>query len=169
MKKIFILLLLFLIGCSAQGLNSGVHKECERYYSNLAEISYLLEMDLSEPEEVFFYEPADCKARFKIKDTVFDLYYYKNESTDDFYKNFNHEVMYISNCAGALCDELTEFHYSGPPRKLDVVCKNDFAIIKNKHERTNHTITCDHFKTQNKYMPRTWVCDFNDLVKASCS
>ena len=170
MKKInLFLLVLILTGCSAQGLDSGSNKECDRYSSNLAEISELLGADLPNPEEVFFYEPADCKAKFKVKDTVFDLYYYKNKSTEDFYKNFNHEVMHISDCSGALCDEINEFHYIGLPRGLEVTCKNDFAIIKNKHEKTNYTIDCDYFKTQNKYAPRTWVCDFNDLVKASCS
>jgi hypothetical protein len=175
MRKIFaLLLLLMLLGCSAQGVDSGSNtdpcvQKCDRYYSNLKDISELLGADLSKPEELICSEPLDCTAKFRIKDTSFDLYYYKNASTEDFYKNFNHEVMHISNCAGPLCEEFNEFHYVGAPRGLEVICKEDFVIITNKHERTNHTIDCDAFKTQNKYNPRTWVCDFNDLVKASCS
>lgn len=175
MRKLFsLMLVLLLAGCSAQGIDDSgstdkCSQECERYYSNLAAISELLGAELSKPKEVICSEPLDCTAKFQIDDTSFDLYYYKNESTEEFYKNFNHEVMHISNCAGPLCGELAEFHYVGAPRKLEVICKDDFVKITNKHEKTNHTINCDVFKTQNKYNPRTWVCDFNDLVKASCS
>lgn len=174
MRKSYVLvLLLVLAGCSVQSMNpepiDECAQECERYYTNLAGISELLGMDLPKPYEVICSEPLDCTAKFKIDDTIFDLYYYKNESTEEFYKNFNHEMMHINDCSGELCDELNEFHYIGPPRRLEVTCKDNLVLIKDKSQKSNHTLDCEKLKTQNKYNPRTWVCDFNDLVKASCS
>lgn len=176
MRKISVLLLVLLLtGCSASGLHSvGLNKECvqecERYYRNLADISKLLGAEVSKPIEVTCYEPLDCKAKYQINDAVFELYYYKNESTDEFYKAFNHEVMHISNCVGSRCSELNEFHHIGAPRRLEVTCKNNEMYINDKgEERTKQNISCSIFKTQSKYLQRTWVCDFNDLIQASCN
>jgi len=173
MRKIaIIVIILLLTGCYAQdiqGLSKECVQECERYYSDTAIISDLLGAELPQPHKVICSQPLDCSAKYKIKDTSLNLYYFKNETTEEFYKNFNHKVMHISNCTGTLCSKLNGFHYVGPPRGLEVTCKNNLVIIKNKSETANYTINCDKFKTQNKYLQRTWVCDFNDLVKASCS
>lgn len=177
-KKLVMLFLILLIGCS--GLSQECEKECSRYYTDSGSISRLLGIDAGNPKEVICYEPLDCKAVYKIKDkindktrdkikgTSFELYYFRNDSSGEFEKSWNHEVLHTSNCNGKMCSELNEFHYKGEPRELEVVCKNNEVKIQDKNKIKEHNANCTIFKTQNKYVQRTWVCDFNSLIEDSC-
>ena len=165
MKQTVVLILMMIILCLA-GCTSPLSEDCKRY-SDSEQINKLMGMDLGKPTE-YIQETGDCSARYKIKETIFDLYYWAYSSDDSFYTNFNHSMIHTTNCAGQLCDEIYEFHYIGPPRGLEVKCTdgnmwmNDAGAIKEKK------IDCNAFKSIGKTNQKTWKCDYNKIIEENC-
>lgn len=165
MKQTMVLLLIIIL-CLAGCTTTQLNEDCKRY-SDSAQINKLMGMDIGKPIERI-QEQDDCSARYKIKDTTFDLYYWTYSADDYFYTNYNHSLIRMTNCAGKLCDELYEFHYIGPPRKLEVKCTdgqmwmNDAGAVKEKK------IDCSAFGNIGKNNMKTWKCDYNKIIEENC-
>lgn len=153
---------LVLIGCTAIPANEN----CRRY-SNSEQINKLIGMDLGRPVE-FIQEQNDCSARYTIKDTTFDLYYWEYNSDDYFYTNYNHSMIRTTNCTGLLCDELYEFHYIGPPRDLEVKCINGNMWMNDAGAVKEKKINCNSFNQIGQNNQKTWKCDYNQIIEENC-
>ncbi len=166
MKKTTVLIIIMISLCLAGCTALQTNQDCRRY-SDSEQINNLMGMEIGKPIE-FIQEQNDCTARYKLKDTTFDLYYWAYSSDDSFYTNFNHSLIHTANCAGSMCDEIYEFHYLGPPRKLEVKCTdgqmwmNDAGTIKEKK------IDCNAFKSIGKNNQKTWKCDYNKIIEENC-
>lgn len=162
MKKIIILLLIFLTGCASIELNG----ECSRY-ADTKQISNLAGIKIGYPVSVDETD-KDCTARYKIGGTEFDLYYWTYSSDDDFYTDYNHSVVHTSNCKGSLCPKMYEFHYLGKPRQLEVMCKDGKITMHNKESIVEKPINCSVLKTIGKFNQKTWPCEYNKLMEIHC-
>lgn len=162
MKLIIPILLLFLVGCSGIELS----KECIRY-ADTKQISSLAGIHIMYPAEVIETK-NDCSARYKISDTSFDLYYWTYSSDDEFYTSFNHSLIRTSNCRGSLCQKIYEFHYLGPPRQLEVTCRQGKITMHKGEDITEKEIDCNVLKTIGKFNQKTWPCDYNAIMKTHC-
>lgn len=162
MRLIPIILIISLIGCSSIELSS----ECSRY-AHSKEISTLLGITVKKPISAIETE-NDCTAHYSVKDTSFDLYYWKYFSDNEFYSAFNHEMIYTLNCEGSLCSELYEFHYIGEPRKLEVTCKEGKIWMNDEGKITEKEIDCKVLKNIGKNNQKTWKCDYNDIMEVNC-
>jgi hypothetical protein len=162
MKLLWILLLVFLVGCSSIELSP----ECSRY-SEKKQISNLAGINIKYPVSVL-ESKNDCLAQYSIGDTTFDLYYWKYTSDDSFYTNFNHSLIHTSNCQGELCNKIYEFHYLGPPRELEVTCRNGIIWMNDKGKEVEKEIDCNVLKKINQYNQKTWKCDYNNIMDVNC-
>ncbi|MBN1645178.1 hypothetical protein JW851_04050 [Candidatus Woesearchaeota archaeon] len=163
MKKASIpILIVLLIGCTSINLSP----ECSRY-AETKQISNLAGITLRNPTKLIETE-NDCSAMYSIDDTTFELYYWKYSSNDSFYTKFNHSLIHISNCKGSLCNKLYEFHYTGPPRDLEVTCKQGKIWMNDAGKETEKEINCDILKTIGKNNQKTWKCDYNKIMAENC-
>ncbi len=161
-RGIPLLVLILLVGCTTIELSP----ECERY-SETKQISKLAGIRLGMPIEVIEAK-EDCKAKYKKADTTFDLYYWRYSSDKKFYSEFNHSLIHTSNCEGSLCDKIYEFHYLGPPRELEVTCKQGKIRMNDKGNIKEKEIDCNSLKHIGKYNQKTWKCDYNKIIAENC-
>lgn len=156
-----IFMLIVLAGCTPQ------NPDCRRY-TDYEQINSLMELDIGRPTE-YVQEPNDCSAKYRIKDTTFNLYYWAYASDDSFYTNFNHSLAHTSNCTGSMCGQLYEFHYIGPPRGLEVKCTNGKMWMNDSGAIKEKEIECSAFKNISKNNQKTWKCDYNQIIEEHCN
>ncbi|MBD3361522.1 hypothetical protein GF358_01890 [Candidatus Woesearchaeota archaeon] len=164
MKKIVFILLIFLIGCAP---SIELSQECARY-ADYNQISKLAGIKIKHPVAVKETE-NDCIAQYTVKDTTFTLYYWKYSSDNKAYSKYNHTLIHISNCKGSLCDSFYEFHYIGPPRELEVTCKNGKIWMNDAGKITEKEINCDVLKNIGKNNQKTWKCEYNQIMEENCN
>jgi hypothetical protein len=162
MKRLLFILLIFLVGCSGIELSS----ECSRY-ADKKQISNLAGIHINHPISVLESE-NDCLGQYSIDDTTFNLYYWKYSSDHSFYTNFNHSLIHTYNCKGKLCDQLYDFHYLGPPRELEVTCRNGIIWMNDEGNEVEKEIDCNVLKNITKSNQKTWPCDYNDIMDVNC-
>ena len=161
-KVVIILLIVILTGCSSIELSP----ECERY-SETKQISKLAGIKLGMPAEVY-EQNQDCFAKYTKGDTSFELYYWHYSSDNKFDAKNNHSMIRTSNCKGIKCNELYEFHYIGPPRDLEVKCKQGKIWMNDQGKIREEQTDCSVFNDIDKYNQKTWKCEYNLMMDKAC-
>jgi len=164
MKRGIILALMLIALSACAQTEQGAH--CPRYDS-AEQISILAGINVSTPAKLHKTQD-DCTAEYKTKDTTFDLYYWEYSSESKRNREYNHCLVYTSNCKGSLCDSIYQFHYIGPPRKLEIKCKNNKVWMNNSGEIKEKNIDCSVFRGIGKNNQKTWKCEYNQIINENC-
>jgi len=160
MKRGIITALILLITLTACAQTTA---KCLRYDST-EQISILAGVNLNSPAKLHKTQD-DCTAEYKIKDTTFNLYYWKYSSDNKRQGEYNHSLIFTSDCRGSLCDSIYAFHYIGPPRKLEVKCRNNIIWMNNSGEIKEKNMDCNVFKGIGKDNQKTWKCEYNQIIE----